>query len=446
MAVRESAPRPEDGAAVASPENAEPNSHGLRGALWGPTAIPYWIGATRIALGVIFAHLIVVLAPGSRQHLPGGALSNSSWLGAFDRWDSAYYLGIAQHGYPINSPAHLAAFFPGYPVLVAIVHGASFGTVSFLDAALVVSWVAFIGASVLLYRLATRLFGQRVGLVATLLFCWFPTSLFFLSPYSEALFAFEILAVATLIERKRFLAAALVAAFASATSPESVALSLAVVVAALLARRGVVRSLLCGAISAAGLIAYSSFLWVQFGHPLEFITVQKYWMRSEHWPFVGLYRNVLALLHFRASVAPSIPSNTNIHAVWILDDAALVVAVALLVALVTMWAAPWRVPHPGEERLTDGSGRERGAVPVTFVVVMLVIVGLAACTTISPYALPTYASSEGQARFISVVFPLYISAALLVRRYAALICVAVGGSVILALLFQAMYNLGYWVT
>ena len=89
---------------------------------------------------------------------------------------------------------------------------------------------------------------------------------------------------------------------------------------------------------------------------------------------------------------------------------------------------------------------ERGAVPLTFVVVMLVIVGIAACTTISPYALPTYASSEGQARFISVVFPLYVAAALLVRRYVALIGLAVAGSVALALLFQALYNLGYWVT
>jgi hypothetical protein len=86
------------------------------------------------------------------------------------------------------------------------------------------------------------------------------------------------------------------------------------------------------------------------------------------------------------------------------------------------------------------------SVPLPFIVTAVVIVLIAACTTISPYALPTYASSEGEARFVAVAMPLYLSGALLVRRRPALICFALGGCVVAALLFQALYNLGYWVT
>jgi hypothetical protein len=417
--------------------------------LWSGISVPFWISVTRIGLGVLFAHLVVVLFPQSRQHFPGGSLSSGTWLGAFDRWDSAYYLGIAQHSYPIHGTPQ-TAFFPGYPLLIAIAHGATFGSLSYLDSAMIVSWLCFAAASIVLYRLGTRLFSQRVGLIATVLFCWFPASLFFLSPYSEALFALEILAVVSLVERKQFLIAALVAAFASATSPESVALTLAVVVAALLARKGLIRVALYGAVSVTGLVAYMIFLWARFNDPFEFISIQKRWMRSEHWPFVGLYRNILALRHFLVGPGPpsggSLPTYTNIRWTWLLDDAALVLATVLIVALVAMW---WRRSRGhGMVELASGpvTGSEAGPIPVSLLIVGLVIVAIAACTTISPYALPTYASSEGEARFVSIAFPLYLSAALLVRRHAALICLAIGGCVSLALLFQAMYNLGYWVT
>ena len=86
------------------------------------------------------------------------------------------------------------------------------------------------------------------------------------------------------------------------------------------------------------------------------------------------------------------------------------------------------------------------AIPLPLVVIAVVIVALAACTTISPYALPQYASSEGEERFVAIVIPLYLAGALMIRRWTGLICVALWGFVILTLVFQAMYNLGYWVT
>lgn len=418
---------------------------------WGVVAIPFWIVAARIVAGVVLAHLVLVLLPQASQHLSGGILSNSRWLGAFDRYDSRYYLFIAQHGYP----AHLAAipnhtftaFFPGYSLLVAVAHGVTFGTVGYLTCGIVVSWLAFAGAAILLYRLAERRFSTRVALIATVLFCWFPTSLFFLSPYSEALFAFEILLVLTCLERGWYLAAALVAGYASATSPESLALTVAVVVAVALGTRNVVKVVVYGALSGFGIGAYMLFLHARFGHFFEFIDVQKYWVRAGTLPFVGLYRNVQALEHYitgsgTARPNPLAPTYANLKWVWILNDAALVLATVVMLGMIAMATARWRSRRTPVVALPN----EAAVIPWPYLIVGLVIVLIAACTTISPYALPQYASSEGEARFVSVIMPLYLGGALLIRRWASLISLSIGGFVVLALLFQALYNLGYWVT
>jgi hypothetical protein len=412
---------------------------------WRYVSVPFWIAASRIVLGLVFAHLVVVLLPQSRQHLPGATLNNGSWLGAFDRWDAAYYVGIAQHGYSVHS-ASQTAFFPGYPLIITVGRALSLGALSYLQTATLLSWLAFAAGAIVLYRLTTKLYGPRVALIATALFCWFPASLFFMSPYSESLFTVQILVVLALIEREQFLAASMVAAFASATSPESIALTLALIAAAALAGRRVIWVLAYGAISGIGIVVYMVFLWAKFGSPTEFISVQKFWNRSEHFPFVGLYRNVLALRHYFVGPGPpfggTTPTFTNVKWIWLLDDGALVLGSFLVLGLAYLCITRWSsVGRSGVAVSVD-----TGPIPVTFVVVAFVIVALAACTTISPYALPTYASSEGEARFVSVAAPLYISGALFIRRSAALICFALGGSVILALLFQAMYNLGYWVT
>jgi hypothetical protein len=286
-----------------------------------------------------------------------------------------------------------------------------------------------------------------VALVAVLLFCWVPTSVFFLSPYSEALFALEIAVVLSLLEREHFWAAAGVAAFASATSPESVALTLAIVVAAFIARRGLARIAGYAVVSGLGIAAYACFLWVRFGDPFEFVRALHDWRRSQLPPFVGLYRNVLALKDYL--VGPGPPANgtavtwSNLRLMWILDDLALVVATLLVLVLAWMCVSRW---PSGARRAGAVAGGESAPIPASFVVVPAVIVALAACTTISPYARPVWASSESLARYVSVAVPLYVGAALIVRRSVGLVVFAVGTCAVAALLVQAMYNLGYWVT
>lgn len=396
----------------------------------GRVKIALCLSGTRIVAGLAFAHMLLTVMPQAVQHYPGGLLRGGAWFAAFDRWDSAYYLRLAAHSYPHSLPV-LSAFFPGYPLAVRAVHDALFGSVSYLQTATAVSWAAFMAASVLIFDMVGRRFGNRTAVVATALYCWFPTSLFFLSPYSEALFTLEIVAVLWLLERRRFMFAAAVAGYASATSPESLALSAAIVLCAWLAGRGLVRATGYGLVSGVGFLAYGGFLWGRYGDPLEFMSAEKSWHRSENLPFVGLYRNVLALRDFfvGSGPAPSSPNVTyaNIRAIWLLDDAMLLVASLFTLYLVV--------------RLV----RSRD-IPVSWVVVSVVIVGIAACTTIYPYGSTHFASTEAEARFVSVAIPLFGAVSLWLRRRPGLTTVMLGTSIVAALFFQALYNLGYWVT
>ncbi len=171
----------------------------------------------------------------------------------------------------------MTAFFPGYPILIRLVHGVTLGTLSYLDAAMVVSWLALIGATIMLYRLVVRHVDERSAVAASVLLCWFPSSVFFLAPYSETLLLFEILVVVTLLDQRRFLLASLVAAYASASSPEAVTLIVAIVVAAALCRKPVVRIAGYVAVSVSGLFVYALFLQARFGSLVEFEHVQGLW-------------------------------------------------------------------------------------------------------------------------------------------------------------------------
>jgi mannosyltransferase PIG-V len=417
-------------------------------AWWGNVRIPFWISSSRIVIGIVFAHLVITLFPQSVQHLGDGTLNNGTWLGAFDRWDSAYYTGIAAHSYPATQSA-LTAFFPGYPLLVRFFHGASLGAVSYLAAAMIVSWLALIAASILLFRLVVRHVDERAALVATALLCWFPASLFFLAPYSEALLMLEILAVVTLLDQRRFLWASVIAGYATATSPEAITLTVAILVAALLVRQHFAKIFGYVAISLSGLLVYALFQWARFGSPFEFEKVQQYWHRSANPPFFGLYRNFVALMQFFRGPGPApggaYPTFANIKYTWLFNDVAMIVATLLTIYVVYVAVHPLVAPSAHRHRVPI-SLSQPFSVPSSFVVVAVGVILIAACTTIDPYGTSHFSSTEGEARFVSTCFPMYIAGGYLVARRLGLLAWVLGSSIAFALLFQALYNLGYWVT
>jgi hypothetical protein len=101
---------------------------------------------------------------------------------SLQRDDADWFLRIAIDGYPAHSAG--AAFFPGFPLAIR--------ALGFLGhpffAATLISNLALLGALVVLYSLTTQEFDERIARTTIVLLCVFPTSFYFLAPYSESLF------------------------------------------------------------------------------------------------------------------------------------------------------------------------------------------------------------------------------------------------------------------
>src|SRR5919197_3221094 len=105
-------------------------------------------------------------------------------LAPLARWDSVWYLRIADSGYGDSPPR--AAFFPLYPALIRSLAAPAGGSdAALLLASYIISLAAFLGALVLLYRLASLELGRRFAAPTLLLLAAFPAALYFCAPYSE---------------------------------------------------------------------------------------------------------------------------------------------------------------------------------------------------------------------------------------------------------------------
>jgi len=186
------------------------------------------------------------------------------------RWDSDWYVQIAQHGYVW--PSSRPAFFPLYPLLVGPL-GHLLGGHTVL-AGVLVSLAACAGAFVLLDRLARLKLGDAAAKRAILFLAVFPTTLFLGAVYSESLFLLLSLAAFLLAEQGRFRAAGVAGGLAALTRPVGLALVPALAVLAWRSpdRR---RSLAGVALIPAVFALYPLTLWLWLGHPLAFLTAQK---------------------------------------------------------------------------------------------------------------------------------------------------------------------------
>ena len=205
------------------------------------------------------------------------------------RWDSEFFLRIAENGYDKAS----AAFHPLYPALVAGLGRVFLG--HYVLAGLVVSLLAALGSFVLLHRLAAERLGVEGARRAVLYLAVFPMSLFLQAVYSESLFLFLVLAAFALAERDRFAVAGVVAGLAILTRAAGVALLPAL---AVLAWRHRDRLRALGGVALALPVAavYPLVLWQQVGDPWAFTDAQDRWHRrfSAAGPLGGIWDGLVA--------------------------------------------------------------------------------------------------------------------------------------------------------
>ena len=142
------------------------------------------------------------------------------------RWDSVWYLSIANLGYG-GDDSPRTAFFPLFPLLsrgVGELGGGSEAAV--LIGSYLVALTALAVALYLLHRLTELELGARAAGPAVLLLCVFPASLFLGAPYSESLFLAASIGAFYAARTGHWAAAGAAAAAASATRSAGVLLLL----------------------------------------------------------------------------------------------------------------------------------------------------------------------------------------------------------------------------
>ncbi|MFE6458760.1 mannosyltransferase family protein [Streptomyces cinereoruber] len=204
------------------------------------------------------------------------------------RWDSVWYVRIAEHGYGYettlpNGDVHSdLAFFPLLPLLER-----ALSAVLPLDAAgagLLVSWTAGLVAAWGIFKCGAHAFGPRTGVLLAVLWGVYPTAFVQSMAYTETLFtalaAWSLYAVL----RDRWILAGLLCAAAGLTRPTAVALIAALGITALAAlvrdRRLPARTVAGVLLAPLGWLGYIVYVGVRQDSPTAYFEVQAAWGNS----------------------------------------------------------------------------------------------------------------------------------------------------------------------
>lgn len=199
-------------------------------------------------------------------HGPGGNL----FLRTFDRWDSRWFVRIAEHGY---STKQAAAFFPVYPLLV---RGLGWVLRNDVAAGTAVSLAAAAGCAVLLRRIARRRLAEDAAGTVIVLFAFYPLAFVFTAVYSDSLFLLFVLLAFDAADRGR----ALVAGAAAALAVDTRLLGLALVPALAITFWPSVRRLAPLLLVPAALGTWMVYLHAHYGDALAFSHAEEHgWQR-----------------------------------------------------------------------------------------------------------------------------------------------------------------------
>lgn len=294
--LESSQPRPPAPLSVvaAEPAPASPRAERLR-AFARTLRWPLGVYATTRIL-----YLVIALANVPLQHW--------SLTSQLSNWDGTWYIGLTSHGYPtvISHAQTTLGFFPLYAMAMWTVGHTLF--ISYAMAGVLISIVTGFIATVLVQRLATGWWGEDAGRRSVLLFCLFPGSIVFSMVYTEGLLLALAAGAILALERRRWLLAGVLSAFATAIGPIAIAIIPACAIASALEFRRVGwraasarRSLAAPLLAPVGLVAFGVFLWLWTGSPLASYTAQRYgWRESSS--FLALYETahhfVYQALHF----------------------------------------------------------------------------------------------------------------------------------------------------
>ncbi len=285
-----------------------------------------WTSRLVVSASGVLAVLSFGRAPNTSGFDPSGLTAPFGYFGnllaaPFARWDSVWYLAIAQSGYGHQSAR--TAFFPLYPL---VLRGLGVVIGSDLLAGVLVSLVAFYIALVLLYRLVELELDSEVARLTVMLIAFCPMAYFFSAVYSESLFLALSLGCLLSARLGRWGSAGVLGGLAAASRNSGVVLVVPVLLLYLYGPRGdrplsaparrllprgritallpapsrflprftISWSILWVGLIPAGLGAYLGWLALKTGHGLAPFHVQQVWFRHFAGPFGGVWAGAVA--------------------------------------------------------------------------------------------------------------------------------------------------------
>jgi hypothetical protein len=389
-------------------------------------------------------------------------------LSVWARWDSKWYLQIANFGYEDPSTPN---FFPLYPLLSRLL-GEVIGLVlstpeAILVAAIGISLVCFAVALRTLYRLCRAELGGDVAMLTAALVAFFPMAFFYGSAYTESLFLALSVGAIWFARSDRWAWAGICGALAAATRNPGWTLVVPLALIYLLGPRGmgaqarpylglpwrdrargprsypVRRDALWILLVPLGLAAYMLFLGLSEGNPLLFAETQRERWQHQLGEIAGVPAGPLGGLVDATEAAGrglrSITEQPSQAAIWAPDDGRSLRAAGiniesfafLIFAIVGVVGALRRLP------LAYGAYSALSLILVLSLPVSGGLNELGALVIDAPFkALP---------RYMAVSFPLFMWLALWTRER-GLHRLAVIASALLLGLYSAQWGTWQWVS
>ncbi len=286
-----------------------------------------FLEATKIVLGTRAALIVVALTAAWMLADTQGPLDHGI-IGLFDRWDGPLFGRVAEFGYtdPRTDP-HATAFFPLFPLLLRALHATG---LSYAAAGMLITTAGSVIAGAFLYRLAEEEIGEGSGRRAVLYMMLFPTAVFLVAPYSEALFLAGAVAAFYYARRNRWLMVAVPGAVAVASRAAGLFLLLGLAFEFVRqsdwSRKKVLAAGAGLGTAALPVIAYCAYLWNVKGDPFYFFVDQREgWHRELAGPLSSLTKT------WGLAFGDGGPTN------WIFSWRIELVAAALGIAF-TVWA------------------------------------------------------------------------------------------------------------
>ncbi len=259
--------------------------------LWLPL---FLFTLTRLGIALV-AYLAVPLIADSANPPPYHLRADASLLADVfgSRWDTGFYLSIAEEGYKYTGvPLPSVAFFPLLPLLMRALTPLVGDT---MTAGLLISNGALALAVVLFYRLVLEEWGTAVADRAVWYLLIFPTSFFGSAIYTESLFLLTTIGALYAAQRGYWEIAAMLGIAATLTR------LMGLIVAPMLllewwrqrreqegGKRPSIWALAAPLVVPLGTGGFMVYLWRTFGDPLAFVHGASAWERVPQSPLVTI--------------------------------------------------------------------------------------------------------------------------------------------------------------